>query len=95
MTKILVVAVSLFLLLPVVCVADCVWFSSPDRWIYVDSNTLILCDLGKPRALIKIWGRLFSTSSVSILKHEFCSHDSAVLLIDGEPVDVREVRRLN
>ena len=74
--------------------ADCVVGASmATRFQVLDGDTLIL--FGGSKILLKIFCCVSSSSSVSVLKDSFCDYDDSVLFIDGEPVDVQAVRRLD
>jgi hypothetical protein len=76
--------------------ADCVHSARSYMGFRVTaSDTLILTNGPGPDIQIKVWGVFISsTSRVRVLKDNFCSYAKAVLLIDGEIVDVREVKNI-
>ena len=61
----------------------------------LDSHTIILSGGYGPRILIKTFCFINSSSEVTILKDGFCSHEDAVLYVDGEVCDVRSVEKLD
>ncbi len=76
--------------------ADCVWNAKSKRSFQrIDNHTILLTGGPGPDILIKTWSFVYSTSTVAVLKDSFCSHENAVLLIDGEVADAREVRKLD
>jgi len=76
--------------------ADCVFGARTYlSFRVVDSDTIILTQGIGPDIHIQLWSVLLTrASSVRVLKDSFCSFDERVLLIDGEVVDVREVREI-
>ena len=45
--------------------------------------------------IVKIFCCVRQSSNVTVLKDDFCSHDSSVLYIDGDVVDVRDVKKID
>jgi len=76
--------------------ADCV-FGAKDKTSYVvlDSRTIMLKGGIGGDIIIKTDGYIYSTSTVTVLKDDFCSYDDAVLYIDGEVVNARQVTKVN
>lgn len=61
----------------------------------INSNTLVLSNCyGSNDILIKTYCYIYESSEISILKDEFCSYDTNVLVVDGEVCDVNEVEFL-
>ncbi|WP_146610926.1 hypothetical protein [Polynucleobacter paneuropaeus] len=75
--------------------ADCVYGAkSKTKFIVLDSHALILKGGYGKDILIKTFSFINSGSSISILKDDFCSYESAVLYIDGQLADANEVKWL-
>jgi hypothetical protein len=94
--KTLITAILAALVLTLTVHADCVHGArSYLSFRAVASDTIILTNGPGPDIEIKVWGAFVSNgSSVRVIKDSFCSHDEAVLLINGEIIDVREVKKL-
>jgi hypothetical protein len=58
----------------------------------LDSHTLVLSGGPSGAILIKSFAFFTTSSSVSVLKDDFCDFDSNVLYVDGEAVDVQQVK---
>ncbi len=75
--------------------ADCVYGAkSKNKFVVLDSNTVILKGGYGKDILIKTFAFIYGSSSLSILKDDFCSYESAVLYVDGQVADVNEVKWL-
>ena len=73
--------------------ADCVVGAKMAlSYVVLDSHTIIL--KVSNGILIKSFHFFNTVSSVSVLKDSFCDYESAVLYVDGEVVDVQQVKRL-
>jgi len=73
--------------------ADCVVGAKMTlNYVVLDAHTIIL-KVGNG-ILVKSLHFFNSASSVSVLKDSFCDYDSAVLYVDGEVVDVQQVKRM-
>jgi len=94
--KTLITAILAALVLTLTVHADCVHSArSYLSFRAVASDTILLTEGLGPDILIRVWGmNLTSTSRVRVLKDSFCSFEEAVLLIDGDVVDAREVKEL-
>ena len=76
--------------------ADCVYGAkSKTRFQALDSNTILLTGGYGGAIVVKIYCCVHSSSDVTVLKDDFCTYDSAVLYIDGEVVDVRDVKKID
>jgi hypothetical protein len=62
-------------------------------YVVLDSHTIILKGSGNG-ILIKSFSFFNTASNGSILKDSFCDFESAVLYVDGEVVDVQQVKKL-
>lgn len=83
------------LLLSVCCSAqaDCVVGAKMAlSYKILDSHTLLL-EVGNG-ILVKSFHFFQSGSSILVLKDSFCDFESAVLYVDGEVVDVQQVKKL-
>lgn len=86
----------LFIMLPSISSADCVYGAKDkNKFIRVDSHTIILTGGYGPDILIKTYCFIYSSSEVLVLKDDFCSYDNAVLYIDGEACDAQSVKKLD
>jgi len=75
--------------------ADCVYGAkSKNKFVVLDSHTVILKGGYGKDILIKTFAFIYGSSSLTILKDDFCSYESAVLYIDGQVADVNEVKWL-
>lgn len=75
--------------------ADCVYGAkSKNKFIVLDSHTVILKGGFGKDILIKTFAFIYGSSSLTILKDDFCSYESAVLYVDGQIADVNEVKWL-
>lgn len=76
--------------------ADCV-NGAKDKTSYtiLDSHTILLKGGYGPQIIIKTFAFISTSSSVTVLKDDFCSYESAVLYIDGEVVDANQVTKVN
>jgi hypothetical protein len=87
------VALIAFTLLGGQAMADCVVGAKMAlSYTVLDSHTIVL-KVGNG-ILIKSFHFFNSASQVSVLKDSFCDYESAVLYVDGEVVDVQQVKRL-
>lgn len=76
--------------------ADCVINAKEaTRFQVLDSHTIILSGGIAGQILIKSLDFFSRTSSVTVLKDTFCDFDSDVLYVDGETVDVQQVKQLH
>jgi hypothetical protein len=76
--------------------ADCVsGAQSKTRFQTLDSETILLTGGYGGRIVIKIFCCAYASSNLTILKDDFCSFDSSVLYLDGEVVDVRDVKKID
>lgn len=75
------------------CHAECVLNAkSKVSFQVIDSHTIMLTGgLGKG-IIIKTFAFLTSVSKVTVLKDDFCDYESAVLYVDGEVIDVQQVK---
>ena len=89
-----ILAIFLYNLNPVL--ADCVYgVKSKTQFQVVDNNTILLTGGYGGSILVKIFCCVYSSSSLTVLKDDFCSYESSALYIDGEVVDVRDVHKIN
>lgn len=78
-----------------VAYADCVYGAkSKNKFQVLDSHTVILKGGYGKDILIKTFAFIYGSSSLTVLKDDFCSYDSSVLYIDGQVADVNEVKWL-
>ena len=76
--------------------ADCVYFAkSKTTFTILDSRTLMLSGGTGPDIIIKVYVTLTSASKITVLKDDFCSHDTNVLYIDGRLESVGQVTKVN
>ena len=75
--------------------ADCV-FGAKDKtkFVVLDSHTIMLKGGPGSDIIIKTFAFINSSSSVTVLKDSFCSHENAVLYIDDEVVDAAQVTKV-
>lgn len=82
--------------LPNQAFADCVnGAKNTTQFVVLDSNTIMLKGGFGSGIIIKTFSFINTASSITILKDDFCSYDSAVLYIDGNVVDVTQVTKVN
>jgi hypothetical protein len=75
--------------------ADCVVNAKAKlRFQVLDSHTILFTGGGGSDFIVKTFAFVTRGSDIRILKDDFCSHDSAVLYIDGEVADARQVTKL-
>lgn len=76
--------------------ADCVYNAKQcQTYQLINNNTIILKDCyGSNDIIIRTYCYLYNYSEILILKDEFCSYDSNVIVIDEEVCDVNEVEFL-
>ena len=76
--------------------ADCVYDAKEcQSYQLINNNTFVLKDCYSSNdILIKTYCYIYESSEITILKDEFCSYDSNVIVIDGEVCDVNEVEFL-
>jgi hypothetical protein len=80
-------------LLSLVSHADCVYGAkSKMSFVVLDSHSILLKNGVGKDILIKSFAFFYSSSSVTVLKDSFCDYESAVLYVDGEAVDVTQVK---
>ncbi len=85
-------AIQLLILSPFVAYADCViGAKSKTSYVVLDSHTIMLQGGYGEDIIIKTFSFITDYSSVTVLKDDFCSFESAVLYIDGEVVDAEGV----
>ena len=73
--------------------ADCV-FGAKSKMSYVvlDAHTILLKNGPGKDILIKSFAFFNTASSLTVLKDSFCDYESAVLYLDGQVVDVQQVK---
>lgn len=75
--------------------ADCVYGAkNKTGYTVLDSNSVVLSGGYGYNILVKTYCYIYSNPSITVLKDSFCSYDNAVLYIDGEVCDAREVKKL-
>lgn len=95
MRKIVAASLGLMLIGASAAHADCVVGASmATRFQAIDSDTIMLISGGTPKILVQVFCCVYSSSSVTVLKDSFCSYEDAVLLIDGEAHEARQVKSL-
>jgi hypothetical protein len=87
-----------FIILLVACAlsipgfADCVHGAKDKKkFTVVDSHTVSLGGGTGPEIIIKTHTAVDASAAITVLKDSFCSHETAVLLVDGETVDATKV----
>jgi len=74
--------------------ADCVvGAKSKTHYQVLDTHTILLSGGGN-HILIKSFSFFYSSSQVSVLKDNFCDFEIAVLYVDGQVVDVQQVKSI-
>lgn len=75
--------------------ADCV-YGAKDKssFVVLDSHSIILKGGYGSDILIKTYCYIYSTSTVQILKDDFCDYESAVIYIDSEVCDANQIKKL-
>ena len=94
--KIIAKIICIFLLtLSTASFADCV-YSAKDKskFTVLDNHTIILQGGPGPDIIIKTYSFINRASSITVLKDSFCSYESAVLYIDGEVADAKQVTKV-
>lgn len=75
--------------------ADCVYGAkSKTQYVILDSHTVLLKGGTGGDILIKSFSFFYKGVQLTILKDSFCSYESAVLYVNGEVVDVTQVKKL-
>lgn len=77
--------------------ADCVVGAQLKlQFVVIDSHTILLTNGSGDSSpiLIKSFAFFYPSSSVTILKDSFCDFEDAVLYVDGELVDVQQIKRI-
>lgn len=75
--------------------ADCVYgMKDKSSFIVLDNHSVILKGRFGSDILIKTYCYISSSSSIQILKDDFCDYESAVMYIDNEACDVNQVKKL-
>lgn len=75
--------------------ADCVFNAkSKTSYTVLDNHTIILRGGFGDDILIKSFSFFHKSSQVSVLKDSFCNYDNSALYVDGEVVDVKDVKRI-
>jgi hypothetical protein len=87
---------ALFVFIPTLSLADCV-YGAKDKTSFtrLDSHTIILQGGYGSDIMIKTYCYIYQSSSVTMLKDDFCSYESSVLYIDGEACDANSVKKLD
>ena len=76
--------------------AGCVYGAeSKDRYVLLDSHTIILQGSFGRDILIKTYAFMNDYSSITVLKDTFCSYESNVLYVDGNLADANQVEFLD
>lgn len=76
--------------------ADCVYGAKDKRsYSVIDNHTIILTGGFRDNIMIKTYCFIYNSSQLQVLKDSFCSHENAVLYIDGEVCDASQVQKLN
>jgi hypothetical protein len=75
--------------------ADCV-FGAKDKtkFTLLDNRTILLQGGSGSDIIIKTLTSINRASSITVLKDSFCSHENAVLYVDGEVLDVNQVTKV-
>jgi hypothetical protein len=75
--------------------ADCALNAkSKTSFVVLDSHTIILKGGFGKDILIKSFAFFHSSSDVTVLKDDFCDFESNVLYVDGETIDVQQVKNI-
>jgi hypothetical protein len=76
--------------------ADCAYGAkSKTQFQILDSNTILLTGGYGGQIVVKIYCCVMQSSNVTVLKDDFCSYESSVLYIDGNVIDVRDVKKID
>lgn len=76
-------------------IADCVYsVKSYTSFVILDSHTLILKGGPGKDIMLKSFAFFYSSSQVTVLRDSFCDYESSVLYVDGQPVDIQQVKWL-
>jgi len=76
--------------------ADCViGAKSKTQYQVLDSHTIMLSGGYGGQIILKSFQFFQPSSQVAVLKDSFCDFENAVLYIDGEPVDIQQVKSIN
>ncbi len=77
-------------------IADCVWSATASySYKVINGSTLVLILGDDGNILIKSDSIFFTSGQqISVLKDAFCDYEQSVLRVDGQVVDVAEVRWL-
>jgi hypothetical protein len=72
--------------------ADCVHGAKDKKkFTVIDSHTVSLGGGTGPDIIIRTHSAVDSSAAITVLKDSFCSHETAVLYVDGETVDATKV----
>lgn len=75
--------------------ADCIYGAkTKTNFSMIDSHTAILKGGVGPDLLIKTMDFIYSGSSILVLKDSFCDYDDSAIYIDGNTINLTQVRRL-
>jgi len=75
--------------------ADCVYSAkSKSKFTRLDNHTIILQGGTGGDIIVKTFCFIYATSEVQVLQDSFCSYASAVLYVDGEVCDARQVTKV-
>ncbi|MFM0236187.1 hypothetical protein [Paraburkholderia sediminicola] len=76
--------------------ADCViGAKSKTTFSVLDSHTVILKGGYGPSIIVKTLSFVHTSSSLTVLKDDFCSSENAVLYIDGDVADAGQVTKID
>jgi hypothetical protein len=75
--------------------ADCVnGAKDKTKFSVLDNHTVILQGGYGSEIIVKTFCSINNTSNLTVLKDDFCSHDNAVIYVDGEVCDVKQVTKV-
>lgn len=92
----LIYGAAMAIAMPNAALADCVFNAKTSTsYTVIDSKTIVLQGGASGPIMIKLYCCVYPSSRLMVLKDSFCSYEDAVLYIDGKPVAVIDVKRLN
>ena len=85
-----------YLATPSVAIADCVFGAkSKTSYVVLDTKTVLLNGGYGSDIIIQTYSFINQSSSLVVLKDDFCSYEDAVLYVDGEVADAAQVTKVN
>lgn len=75
--------------------ADCVYgVKDKSKFLILDNHAVLFQGGYGSDVIVKTFCTILKSSELTVLKDDFCSHDSSVLYVDGEVCDAREVTKV-